>query len=419
MSTRSLRPATGRTGNLLAIALVLWAGTGGAAVPEIAGDAPRDGAETLALEELWRIGGPDDEENLLGVVAGVLADDAGRIYLVDIQLVEVQVFDAEGVYLRSLGQRGDGPGELRFLVDAVFLPDGTLGLVQPFPGRIVKVDLEGVPAGEIRPGGDPTDGGFFAVRSAASLGDRIVVSGTRIVRGEGTATFSHFLSRLGDDALTGPELVSASRERNFADRRLVEKDEYFPHGRLWALGPDGRVAAAPQRDAYRVEVFGADGRPQLVVTREVAPVGRDTADKERAKASLPGRRRRGGQPEYVIEDTEPAIREVLWGPDGRLWVLPAGGVRGQAPDVHSTWDVFAPDGTWERQVSFACAADGLKDAIFFPGGDLVVVVEEYEEALRAFRGQAGDGADEADEAEASPLQVVCYRLASGVTLPRE
>ncbi|MCB1183426.1 hypothetical protein KDM41_08325 [bacterium] len=404
------------------LALVLAAGGVRAAVPEVAnGPTPRDGAETLPLEELWRVGGPDDEENLLGVVGGVLADDDGNVYLLDLQLVEVQVFDAEGTFTRSLGQRGDGPGELRFVVDALFMPDGSLGLVQPFPGKIVKVGLDGVPAGEVRPGGDPTNGGFFAVRSAASRGGEIVLSGTRIVRGEGTATMTHFVDHLGPEAVAGHPLLEKTNVRDFANRRVVESDEYFPHGNEWDLGPDGRVALVPERDAYRVAIFGADGAAQMAVTRRVAPLQRSAADKEEAKAGLmPWRRRGREQLTIEVEDTAPAIQRVRWGDDGRLWVLPARGTREQPAGVHSTWDVFTPDGVFERQVAFACDADGEQDAIFFPGGDLVVVVKQFKEALRAFQGRAGADDAEVDEStEPSPLEVVCYRLAPGVAAPRE
>ncbi len=100
------------------------------AAPEVHnGPAPAESAATMSLTELWRIGGPDDDENLLGVINKVLADGDGNLYLLDIQLTEVQVYDPDGQYVRSLGKRGDGPGELRSVTDALFLPDGTMGLV--------------------------------------------------------------------------------------------------------------------------------------------------------------------------------------------------------------------------------------------------------------------------------------------------
>jgi len=100
---------------------------------------PVHAVQTMPMEELWRIGGEEDEENLLGVVDKVFADDADQIYLLDIQLVEIQVFDEEGIYSRSLGKQGDGPGEIRRIADALFLPDGTvvnfastLGTITPY-----------------------------------------------------------------------------------------------------------------------------------------------------------------------------------------------------------------------------------------------------------------------------------------------
>ena len=388
------------------------------------GPVPRDGTETMPLEELWRIGGPDDEENLLGVVNDVLADDDGNVYLLDIQLVEVQVFDAEGIYVRSLGKRGDGPGEARFVTDTLFMPDGTLGLVQPFPGRIVKVDLTGVPAGEVRPGGDdPTTGGFRAIRAAAARGNELVISGTSMQRNEGSATFTHFVEILGADGAEGTRFQEMTGERDFGNRRVVEKDEYFPHENLWALGPDGQVALVPARDAYRVDVFGADGVLQRTVSREYASVKRTDAESERAQAlMMPWRRRNRDQIDFVMEATLPDIEQVRWGGDGRLWVLPSRGTRDQAPGIHSTWDVFAPDGTFERQVAFACDADGRRDAIFFPGGDLVVVVKEHREALWAFQARGQEDPDAIPDGgtdDARPLEVVCYRLAPTVTRPAE
>jgi hypothetical protein len=52
---------------------------------------PSGGAVEIELEELWRVGG-DDEDVLFGVIAQLVVDDAGDVYLLDGQLSEVQVF---------------------------------------------------------------------------------------------------------------------------------------------------------------------------------------------------------------------------------------------------------------------------------------------------------------------------------------
>lgn len=377
------------------------------------GATPREGTGALQLTELWRIGGPDDEENLLGVVSQVLADADHNIYLLDIQLTEVQVYDSDGIYARSLGKRGDGPGELRFATDALFLPDGTLGLVQPFPGKIIKVDLDGVPAGELRPGGDdPTQGGFFAIRSAAAQGDEVVISGMKISRGESSRTAKSFVGRIDMAGDEGVRFLEKTSVREFGNRRIVEKDEYFPHEHGWALAPDGRVAIAPARNEYRLEIHGPDGTLQRVVTREYQPVKRTAAELERAESQMmPWRRRNRDRIEFVMEPTEPDLVQFHFTGDGRLWVLPSRGVRDQAAGVHSTWDVFDPAGNFERQVAVVCDAAGLQDAIFFPGGDRVVVVKQYRDALQAFQGRGPGAESDTDSTdEASPLEVICYRI---------
>jgi hypothetical protein len=67
----------------------------------------------LELKEDLSIGGPDaPEEAALDQVRQVLADDAGTLYVLDQRASHVKVFDASGKYLRTIGRKGQGPGEL-------------------------------------------------------------------------------------------------------------------------------------------------------------------------------------------------------------------------------------------------------------------------------------------------------------------
>ena len=93
-------------------------------VPRIENPAePAQGTQKVELEELWRIGGADDEENIFGVVNRALVDDDNNIYLLDAQLSQVSVYSPDGILLDVLGKEGDGPGEFRGPVDMCFLPD--------------------------------------------------------------------------------------------------------------------------------------------------------------------------------------------------------------------------------------------------------------------------------------------------------
>jgi hypothetical protein len=387
---------------------------GWAAVPVITNsDTPTEGLQEVQLEELWRIGGADDEENLLGVIDRVLADDDGNVYLLDIQLVEVQVFDGDGVYLRSLGKRGDGPGEIRNAMGALFLPDGTLGLVQGFPGRIVKVDLDGLPAGELRPGGDdPSAGGFFALRSAAAVGNHLVLGGARITRGENSRTATNFIAAHGLDGAETTRYLESVNVRDFGRMEFSEKNEFFPGRGGWALAEDGRVYVASARNEYRIDIYGPGGEHERSITRPYESWKRTDAETDKAREMMmPFRRRNRSAVNIVVEPTERDILDIRVDRQGQVWVLPSRGIREQEKGIHSTWDVFDGTGTFSRQVAFICEGDGQKDALFFPGGELAVLVKEHSEAMFAFRGRGADNPlDDEEDVEALPLEVICYRI---------
>ena len=174
-----------RANAALMLTWLLLAAAAAVAAPVIEnGATPANGLRTIELQEQWRIGGLDDEENLLGLVREAAMDEEGNVYLLDTQLVTVLVYDADGQFVAELGRDGDGPGEFRRPRDLILLPDGTVGVVQGFPGSIVKITRDGMPAGRIELAGDPTEGGFFALRKVLANGEGLVFAGSHITREE-------------------------------------------------------------------------------------------------------------------------------------------------------------------------------------------------------------------------------------------
>ena len=69
----------------------------------------------LELKEDLSIGGPDAQgDDVFGQTRSVVVDDAGTIYVLDEQASDVKVFDASGKHVRTIGRKGQGPGELEF-----------------------------------------------------------------------------------------------------------------------------------------------------------------------------------------------------------------------------------------------------------------------------------------------------------------
>ncbi len=59
----------------------------GADVPIVTNpSSPANGLETLQLEEMWRVGGIEDEDTVLGQIVRIVGDASGNIYVLDAQL---------------------------------------------------------------------------------------------------------------------------------------------------------------------------------------------------------------------------------------------------------------------------------------------------------------------------------------------
>jgi hypothetical protein len=67
----------------------------------------------LELKEELSLGGPEAQgDYALDQVRQFLVDGAGTIYVLEPRSAHVKVFDAAGKYLRTIGRKGQGPGEL-------------------------------------------------------------------------------------------------------------------------------------------------------------------------------------------------------------------------------------------------------------------------------------------------------------------
>ena len=375
-------------------------------------DTPRDGLETMTLSESWRVGG-DEDEIFFGAVTSAAVDDDGNIYLLDMQLSQVQVYSPDGEYLKTLSREGEGPGEVRRPRYLLFMPDGTLGIVQMFPGKIVKIDLEGTPAGMVTPfGNDPTVGGFNNLDRVSFRGGNLVFCGTRMTRTDDGPLRTQYLGSFAEDGSEIVRYLENSTRPNFSQPKFNEKEEYFVDRGRWALGPDGRVYTAPIRDSYAIHVFSPEGKLERVIERDLEPWKRTQNEKNRVAEGLVivinGRRM---EIEKKIEDYEPSVARLQVTDDGFLWVLNSRSTREQPDGIFQTYDVFDPEGHFVKQVAVACEGSGQDDGMMILNNGRVIVIKGMIAAIRTMIGR-GDSEEEDTEEEVVPLEVVCYKVAS-------
>lgn len=380
------------------------------------GATPPEGREVLTLEEVWRAGGPDDEETLFGLIADVLGDEEGNIYILDAQLLHVEVYSPTGELLRTLFREGEGPGEVLRPRDIVMLPDGSVGAAQEFPGKVIVVDREGIPQKNIVPGADnPEEGGFLGLIAASCRGGNIVLTGMSGRPGErpGTQDRGYFIGSVDRDGKMKLKYIESTAIYDFTDFTFSETDHVPVFWWGYALGPDGKVYAPIRRDRYEIFVFKPEGGVDRIIEKEHTPRKRSKAEIEIMRRMFASAMSNVNiEVTFDVEETDPVVayfnRGMRVAEDGSLWVLPSRGCREQPDGIMATYDVFNPEGHFVKEVAVECEGDGDHDALFFTGPNTVVLVKGYLEALAAMFGRGTPISEEGEEAQ--PMEVVCYRV---------
>jgi len=396
-----------RIPNTALLVLSVLAARAAADVPHVANpDQPRDGLEVVTPSPVFHRGDEDDDL-FFGSISSVQLGPDGNVYVLDQQQSEVFVFDPAGEFLRILGREGEGPGECRQPEHMVFLPDGTLGLAQYINGRIVKIDLEGVPRGLLMPPTGEGGGGLVAIRRARCRAGTFVINGVKVTPNDDGMVRTQYLVRCDGDARPEVEYLSRAASSNIMRDGWIEKDNYFPSHERWDIDRKGRVLAATERNEYRITVFAPGGEPLFTFGRDLRPRKRTEAEKQEIRDSLTViRNGERIEVEVDVEDTEPAVQTLTARPDGEVWVATSRGVRPERDGIMVVFDVFDPAGVFVRQVALALEGDTDEDRLYFLGADRVALVRG---AVQARRNTFGGSRAEEKELEAlHDLQVFAF-----------
>lgn len=391
------------------LAVAQWSGQmteSGGVTTVINPETPALGQERQVMREMWRRGGEDDEEVFFGTVAEFLHDEDGNIYLLDGQLSEIQVFDTEGELLRTIGRQGEGPGEFQNGADMFWAPNGEIGVVQAWPGKVVM----------IRPDGDPGatfalpfrgGGGFQSVTRGDGNGESIVLAGTAWARGEEDQQMQFTYLKSYD--LAGNELAhytENSRETNFGNYQFLE-EEFVDFQRRWAVAPDGRVAAALQFDQYRIHVWNADGSVNRIIERpDYQKVKKTSSEIDRFQAMYTAFTRWNRGSTFKVNDYHNTIEQVFFREDGSLWVQSSANRWRTAEGDFTSFDVYDTEGRFVKKVTLQADADAVEDGLFFAGNRAYVVTD----LLNAIMARMGGDTESDIELDAEPVTVISFEF---------
>ncbi len=370
---------------------------------------------SVDLQEVWRRGGEDEEELLLGVVGDGLRDDQGNTYLLDRQLCQVAVIGPDGELVGTLGREGEGPGEFRRPNGFFLMDEGRLGIVQGFPGRVIILNADDTPGGAIVVGEAADEGGFHFMTEGAMRAGHLVVSSGRgsMDRQSGRSTSVSALALIDQQGREKVRFMEAEQVRNFQNPVFDEK-ERFSELNIWALG-DGILYTHPERDEYIINAYDMTGELKTVYRRDFKTHVRSQEEKEEVG---PARLRRFRGREITVErhilDTEAAIQFLGVGPDGSLYVFSCFSKRALLPEgVAQVVDVISPDGASLQQLSLRVPDfNPEQDRLQFLDGRHWLLIRNFDSAQDAmqagFNGGQEAAQDEEDLGDVEPLEVVLY-----------
>lgn len=414
-----------RTAILLLLSLTLAATA--TAEPRIVDSPaiPRQGDQVLQPEELWRWGGDEENDPLLGRITDVAVGADGDLYVLDANQSVIHVLGPAGELRRTIGGEGDGPGEFRNAAELALMPGGDLGVMEMMPGRLVVMSPTGEPRTSFRPEG--ADGAMMALPSRFEAdADGVVVGMFGADFSDGAMVSWNRLARYGTDGSLLSLYRETSQKQEGNSISLSSDDEDADFTRNWTLLPDGRLALYAKAYAYELEILAADGTTEAVYRRpyETLHYSDEEMDEQRRQRESM-RERMGVTVDAPLQDRHRDIDSVVAAPFGELWVATSRGLA-RCPDGSlGVFDVFNADGVFDRTLRFdGLDYDPARDDYVIRGDLILVFKESRMTSPKMSTAGGGDqqmvmisGAnmpeDGDDDGEFRAMEVVCYRFKPG------
>jgi len=259
--------------------------------------------------------------------------------------------------------------------------------------------------------GDASAGGFLQMFDCVSGGKQVIVTAESInPEGPTAQTRTNFVAAFDEEGKETIRFFEHSYHWDFTNFTFDEAAMNRTDFRKVAVGKDGRVYVAAERDAYKINVYTADGSMERVIEREYTHRIRNDEDFNRIKTVMEAQLAQIPNAKIIPSKTEPDIGSLEFGNDGNLWVTSSLSGVDQPEGILTTWDVFSPDGHFIKIVSAKCEGDGENDILIWTPDGNAVVITGFVEALEALQSN-GAGGEEDEEEEAEPMEVIYMRVA--------
>jgi len=291
----------------------------------------------LNLEEELSIGHEDDANYAFSDVGGLDIDEEGNIYVLESRNRRVQIFDKNGTYLRTIGRKGQGPGEFEAAVRLFLSPAGLSVFGR---GRISRFDREGRFLDTTTFRGQFVPGALFETGKSAVAILNIEPKGSTydvgIAAADGSLekTIDHFIPPRHTATLNGAPLGYFNI--------------HVPRFLLNPLGP--RAAVYGFATVYRLKIIDAEGKTTKIILKDETPESYTSKDKEDVLAAeAEGNKLPKADIEkvYVFPESKALFHGLIADDRGFIYVQRTPFAKRR---TDWTFDVFDSDGRFLRRI---------------------------------------------------------------------
>jgi len=279
---------------------------------------PMYGEDVFVLEEELSIGEAEGrEENMFQQARYIAVDELENIYILDRNAGDIKVFDGRGEYLRTIGRKGQGPGEF-ILPGQIFIQDRKELLVYDDGDRSFSYFT--------------LDGDFIKSKNI-SKAEALEVK----INSKGDFTFA----TMGYSKETGNityRLDLYDKEVNFIKRldSIPGTTDHrgrnlFPPLFSWAIDNNDNIVYGYQKE-FELQIFNPEGRLTKRILKEHAPVKITEEEiNERKKDISFGTK-------LYISEFHPAFRAISTDEEDKIFVMTWEKIEGNNGFYHDTFD---------------------------------------------------------------------------------
>ena len=257
---------------------------------------PLSNEPLFTIEEELSIGKAEgEEEYIFSQVRAIGVDNQEQIYALDIKNAHIKVIDKNGVYLRTVGKKGEGPGEINVPVDMFISAQNEIIVDDIANNRFSYYSQDGefiksVSTAKMRIGrtGIDSKGNFFGMT---------IDPQNRIYELKKFDSNLNFLFTFADSPLPDPIQVNL-----------------FPFIVRYAIDSADNIIIMAEPEKYQIDVLDPEGNLVRRIERDFTSVeiSQEEID-ERKKTARAAR-------EYYVPKFHPAFQDFALDEDNKIYV---------------------------------------------------------------------------------------------------